>query len=133
MTDIYEVRDFIISYDLTFELGAFVSVRDNPFLFLFRTYEDLYVVDAEECIYLDENLQIHEIDTDETMMEIDGVVERLKAEGKNDYPLENKISLEAQIFIESLLAGDLCDEVVFDGYSINRDHYTFHYNKVVGK
>lgn len=115
--DIFWVGKAVGNGEVDFENG--VAASDNPVMFRFNEY----IVQADECLYMDDSLEITQIDTDNVVKEITEAAEQLLSDKDNNVVcLDDYISLEAQMYIDCLFIDGMLDEIDCDDYVVDREH-----------
>lgn len=117
--NIFWVKEVIENGEVEFNDG--VGASDNPMMFRF---EDEYIVQADECLYMNDSLEIDKIDTDNVLKEITEVAEKLISDNKLVY-IDNYISLEAKMYIDCLLIDKMANMIDFGEYYIDVEHNLF--------
>lgn len=116
--DIFWVKEIIENGEIEFSDG--VGASDNPMMFRF---EDEYIVQADECLYMNDSLEITKIDIDNVVKEITEVAEKLlmDIDDKLVY-IDNYLSLEAKMYIDCLLIDKMVNMIDFGEYYIDVEH-----------
>ena len=114
--NIFWVKEVIENGEVEFNDG--VGASDNPMMFRF---EDEYIVQADECLYMNDSLEIDKIDIDNVVKEIMEVAEKLLKDNKS-VNIDNYLSLEAKIYIDCLLIDGMLDEIDCEDYKIDCEH-----------
>ena len=114
--NIFWVKEIIENGEVEFNDG--VGASDNPMMFRF---EDEYIVQADECLYMNDSLEIDKIDTDNVVKEIMEVAEKLIKDNKS-VNIDNYLSLEAKMYIDCLLIDKMVNMIDFGEYYIDVEH-----------
>ena len=114
--NIFWVKEVIENGEVEFNDG--VGASDNPMMFRF---EDEYIVQADECLYMNDSLEIEKIDIDNVVKEIMEVAEKLLKDNKL-VNIDNYLSLEAKIYIDCLLIDKMVNMIDFGEYYIDVEH-----------
>lgn len=116
--DIFWVKEIIENGEVEFSDG--VGASDNPMMFRF---EDEYIVQADECLYMNDSLEITKIDIDNVVKEITEVAEKLlmDIDNKSVY-IDNYLSLESKMYIDCLLIDKMVNMIDFGEYYIDDEH-----------
>ena len=114
--NIFWVKEIIENGEVEFNDG--VGASDNPMMFRF---EDEYIVQADECLYMNDSLEIEKIDIDNVIKENMEVAEKLISDNKLVY-IDNYISLEAKMYIDCLLIDKMVNMIDFGEYYIDVEH-----------
>ena len=117
--NIFWVKEIIENGEVEFNDG--VGASDNPMMFRF---EDEYIVQADECLYMNDSLEIDKIDTDNVVKEIMEVAEKLIKDNKS-VNIDNYLSLEAKMYIDCLLIDKMVNMIDFGEYYIDVEHNLF--------
>lgn len=116
--DIFWVKEIIDNGEVEFSDG--VGASDNPMMFRF---EDEYIVQADECLYMNDSLEITKIDIDNVVKEITEVAEKLLIDIDNKLVyIDNYLSLEAKMYIDCLLIDKMVNMIDFGEYCIDVEH-----------
>lgn len=115
MRDLFWIKKAIENGDCTLEDA--VEASDNPFMFRFRDY----IGQSDECLYMNDSLDITAIDTDAAIKEIEEVAAQVE-EATN---LENKVSFNSLMYIQCLLDDGVLDAIDCDNYTIDRNFNLF--------
>ncbi len=116
--DIFWVKEIIENGEVEFNEAVFAS--DNPIMFRF---EDEYIVQADECLYMNDSLEITKIDIDNVVKEITEVAEKLLKDIDNKLvSIDNYLSLEAKMYIDCLLIDKMVNMIDFGEYCIDVEH-----------
>ena len=116
--DIFWVKEIIENGEVEFSDG--VGASDNPMMFRF---EDEYIVQADECLYMNDSLEITKIDIDNVVKEITEVAEKLLMDIDNKLVfIDNYLSFEAQMYIDCLLIDKMVNMIDFGEYYIDVEH-----------
>ena len=114
--NIFWVKEVIENREVEFNDG--VGASDNPMMFRF---EDEYIVQADECLYMNDSLEIEKIDIDNVVKEIMEVAEKLLKDNKL-VNIDNYLSLEAKMYIDCLLIDKMVNMIDFGEYYIDVEH-----------
>ena len=114
--NIFWVKEVIENGEVEFNDG--VGASDNPMMFRF---EDEYIVQADECLYMNDSLEIEKIDIDNVVKEIMEVAEKLLKDNKL-VNIDNYLSLEAKMYIDCLLIDKIVNMIDFGEYYIDVEH-----------
>lgn len=114
--DIFWVKEMIENGEVEFNEAVFAS--DNPIMFMFNNE---YIVQADECLYMNDSLEITKIETDNVVKEITEVAEKLLKDNKS-VNIDDYISFEAQMYIDCLFIDGMLDEIDCDNYKIDCEH-----------
>ena len=114
--NIFWVKEVIENGEVEFNDG--VGASDNPMMFRF---EDEYIVQADECLYMNDSLEIDKIDIDNVVKEIMEVAEKLLKDNKL-VNIDNYLSLEAKMYIDCLLIDKMVNMIDFGEYYIDVEH-----------
>ena len=114
--DIFWCKEVIENGDVDFYEA--VGASDNPIMF---RYEDDYIVQADECLYMNDSLEITKIDTDKAVKEIESICKHYLKSGDDVVSLDG-ISLEASMYIDCLLIDGILDEIDCEDYVIDCEH-----------
>ena len=114
--NIFWVKEVIENGEVEFNDG--VGASDNPMMFRF---EDEYIVQADECLYMNDSLEIEKIDIDNVVKEIMEVAEKLLKDNKL-VNIDNYLSLEAKMYIDCLLIDKMVNMIDFGEYYIDVEH-----------
>ena len=117
--NIFWVKEVIENGEVEFNDG--VGASDNPMMFRF---EDEYIVQADECLYMNDSLEIDKIDIDNVVKEIMEVSEKLISDNRL-VSIDNYISLEAKMYIDCLLIDKMVNMIDFGEYYIDVEHNLF--------
>ena len=117
--NIFWVKEVIENGEVEFNDG--VGASDNPMMFRF---EDEYIVQADECLYMNDSLEIEKIDIDNVVKEIMEVAEKLLKDNKL-VNIDNYLSLEAKMYIDCLLIDKMVNMIDFGEYYIDVEHNLF--------
>ena len=115
--DIFWCKELIENGDVDFYEA--VGASDNPIMF---RYEDDYIVQADECLYMNDSLEITKIDTDKAVKEIESICKHYLKSGDDVVSLDGNISLEASMYIDCLLIDGMVDEIDCEDYVIDCEH-----------
>lgn len=115
--DIFWCKEVIENGDVDFY--EVVGASDNPIMF---RYEDDYIVQADECLYMNDSLEITKIDTDKAVKEIESICKHYLKSGDDVVSLDGNISLEASMYIDCLLIDGMLDEIDCEDYVIDCEH-----------
>lgn len=118
--DIYWIKEMIENGEIKFNEG--VGASDNPIIF---RYEEDYIVQADEFLYMDKHLDIRKIDTLKAFSEIEKVCDKLLNLTPFAVDIDKYISLEARMCIDCLFVKDGIDFLEYDDYYIDAEH-NFH-------
>ena len=113
--DIFWCKEVIENGDVDFYEA--VGASDNPIMF---RYEDDYIVQADECLYMNDSLEITKIDTDKAVKEIESICKHCLKSGDDVVYLD--VSLEASMYIDCLLIDGMLDEIDCEDYVIDCEH-----------
>ena len=114
--NIFWVKEVIENGEVEFNDG--VGASDNPMMFRF---DDEYIVQADECLYMNDSLEIDKIDIDNVVKEIMEVSEKLISDNQL-VSIDNYISLEAKMYIDCLLIDKMVNMIDFGEYYIDVEH-----------
>ena len=114
--NIFWVKEVIENGEVEFSDG--VGASDNPMMFRF---DDEYIVQADECLYMNDSLEIEKIDIDNVVKEIMEVAEKLLKDNKL-VNIDNYLSLEAKMYIDCLLIDKMVNMIDFGEYYIDVEH-----------
>ena len=115
--DIFWIKEVIENGDVEFNEG--VGASDNPIIFRF---EDNYIVQADNCLYMDDSLEISKIDKENALEEIKDACNKLMQDSGNDVVwLDRYLGLEARMLID-------CVVIHKNVYTIEADEYYIDYN-----
>ena len=114
--NIFWVKEVIENGEVEFNDG--VGGSDNPMMFRF---DDEYIVQADECLYMNDSLEIDKIDIDNVVKEIMEVSEKLISDNQL-VSIDNYISLEAKMYIDCLLIDKMVNMIDFGEYYIDVEH-----------
>lgn len=115
--DIFWCKEVIENGDVDFYEA--VGASDNPIMF---RYEDDYIVQADECLYMNDSLEITKIDIDNVVKEIESICKYYLKSGEDVVSLDGNISLEASMYIDCLLIDGILDEIDCEEYYIDNEH-----------
>lgn len=115
--DIFWCKEVIENGDVDFYEA--VGASDNPIMF---RYEDDYIVQADECLYMNDSLEITKIDIDNVVKEIESICKHYLKSGDDVVSLDGNISLEASMYIDCLLIDGMLDEIDCEDYVIDCEH-----------
>ena len=116
--DIFWVKEIIENGEVEFSDG--VGASDNPMMFRF---EDEYIVQADECLYMNDSLEITKIDIDKALKEIMEVAKKLLLDIDNKLVyIDDYLSIEAQMYIDCLLIDKMANMIDFGEYYIDVEH-----------
>lgn len=116
--DIFWVKEVIENGEVEFNEG--VGASDNPMMFRF---EDEYIVQADECLYMNDSLEITKIDIDNVVKEITEVAEKLLMDIDNKLvSIDNYLSLEAKMYLDCLFIDKMVNMIDFGEYYIDVEH-----------
>lgn len=116
--DIFWAKDVIENGEVEFNEAVFAS--DNPIMFMFNNE---YIVQADECLYMNDSLDIEKIDIDNVVKEITKVAEKLLIDIDNKVVfIDDYLSYEAQMFIDCLLIDKMANMIDFGEYYIDVEH-----------
>lgn len=116
--DIFWVKELIEDGQVKFSEG--VEDSDNPIIF---RYEEDYIVQADECLYMNDSLEITGIDTDTAVKEIEEVAkELLEDKDCKVVWMDKYLDLETRMYIDCLLIDGMLDEIDCEDYVIDREH-----------
>ena len=113
--DIFWVKDLIENGEVEFSDG--IGASDNPMMFRFNEY----IVQADECLYMNDSLEITKIDIDNVLKEITEVTEKLIADNKFVF-IDDYLSFEAKMYIDCLLIDKMANMIDFGEYYIDVEH-----------
>ena len=113
--DIFWVKEVIENGEIEFNEG--VGASDNPMMFRFNEF----IVQADECLYMNDSLDITKIDIDNVLKEIMEVSEKLISDNKLVY-IDNYLSFEAKMYIDCLLIDKMVNMIDFGQYYIDVEH-----------
>ena len=116
--NIFWVKEVIENGEVEFSDG--VGASDNPMMFRFNEY----IVQADECLYMNDSLEIDKIDIDNVLKEITEVAEKLLKDNKL-VNIDNYLSLEAKMYIDCLLIDKMVNMIDFGEYYIDVEHNLF--------
>lgn len=114
--DIFWVKEVIENGEVEFNEAVFAS--DNPIMFMFNNE---YIVQTDECLYMNDSLEITKIETDNVVKEITEVAEKLLKDNKS-VNIDDYISIEAKMYIDCLFIDGMLDEIDCDNYKIDCEH-----------
>ena len=114
--DIFWVKEVIENGEVEFNDG--VGASDNPMMFMFNNE---YIVQADECLYMNDSLDIEKIDIDNVVKEITEVSEKLISDNKL-VCIDNYLTFVAQMYIDCLFIDGMLDEIDCDNYKIDCEH-----------
>ena len=116
--DIFWVKEVIENGEVEFNEAVFAS--DNPIMFMFNNE---YIVQADECLYMNDSLEITKIETDNVVKELTEVAEKLLKDIDNKLVfIDDYLSLEAKMYIDCLFIDGMLDEIDCDNYKIDVEH-----------
>ena len=116
--DIFWVKDIIENGEVEFNEAVFVS--DNPMMFMFNNE---YIVQADECLYMNDSLDIEKIDIDNVVKEITKVAGKLLMDIDDKVVfIDDYLSFEAQMYIDCLLIDKMANMIDFGEYYIDVEH-----------
>lgn len=116
--DIFWVKDVIENGEVEFNEAVFVS--DNPMMFMFNNE---YIVQADECLYMNDSLDIEKIDIDNVVKEITKVAGKLLMDIDDKVVfIDDYLSFEAQMYIDCLLIDKMANMIDFGEYYIDVEH-----------
>lgn len=116
--NIFWVKEIVENGEVEFSDG--VGASDNPMMFRFNEY----IVQADECLYMNDSLEIDKIDIDNVVKEIMEVAEKLLKDNKL-VNIDNYLSLEAKMYIDCLLIDKMVNMIDFGEYYIDVEHNLF--------
>ena len=114
--DIFWVKDVIENGEVEFNEAVFAT--DNPIMFMFNNE---YIVQADECLYMNDSLDIEKIDIDNVVKEITKVAGKLISDNKFVF-IDDYLSLEAQMYIDCLLIDKMANMIDVGEYYIDVEH-----------
>ena len=116
--DIFWVKEIIENDEVEFSDG--VGASDNPIMFMFNNE---YIVQADECLYMNDSLEITKIDIDNVLKEITEVAEKLLMDIDNKLVyIDDYLSFEAKMYIDCLLIDKMANMIDFGEYYIDVEH-----------
>ena len=116
--DIYWIKEMIENGEIKFNEG--VGASDNPIIFRF---EEDYIVQADEFLYMDKHLDIRKIDTLKAFNEIEKVCDKLFEDKNNKVvDIDNYLGLEARMCIDCLFVNHGINFLEYDDYYIDAEH-----------
>ena len=116
--DIFWVKEMIENGEVEFSDG--VGASDNPMMFRF---EDEYIVQADECLYMNDSLEITKIDIDKALKEIMEVAKKLLLDIDNKLVyIDDYLSFESKMYIDCLLIDKMANMIDFGEYYIDVEH-----------
>lgn len=114
--DIFWVKEIIENGEVEFNEAVFSS--DNPIMFMFNNE---FIVQADECLYMNDSLDFTKIDVHKVLKEIIEVTEKLIADNKFVF-IDNYLSLEAQMYIDCIFIDKMVNVIDFGDYYIDVEH-----------
>lgn len=116
--DIFWVKEIIENGEVEFNEAVFAT--DNPIMFMFNNE---YIVQADECLYMNDSLEITKIDIDKALKEIMEVAKKLLMDIDNKLVyIDDYLSIEAQMYIDCLLIDKMANMIDFGEYYIDVEH-----------
>lgn len=116
--DIFWIKEVIENGDVEFNEG--VGASDNPIIFRF---EDNYIVQADNCLYMDDSLEISKIDKENALEEIKDACNKLMQDSGNDVVwLDRYLGLEARMLIDCVVIDKNVYTIEADEYYIDYEH-----------
>ena len=116
--DIFWVKDVIENGEVEFNEAVFAS--DNPIMFMFNNE---FIVQADECLYMNDSLEITKIETDNVVKEITKVAGKLLMDIDDKVVfIDDYLSFEAQMYIDCLLIDKMANMIDFGEYYIDVEH-----------
>ena len=116
--DIFWVKDVIENGEVEFNEAVFAS--DNPIMFMFNNE---FIVQADECLYMNDSLDIEKIDIDNVVKEITKVAGKLLMDIDDKVVfIDDYLSFEAQMYIDCLLIDKMANMIDFGEYYIDVEH-----------
>ena len=113
--DIFWVKDVIENGEIEFNEAVFAS--DNPIMFKFNEY----IVQADECLYMNDSLDIEKIDIIKVLKEIIEVTKKLMSDN-NLVSIDDYLSFEAQMYIDCIFIDKMINMIDFGDYYIDVEH-----------
>ena len=113
--NIFWVKEVIENGEVEFNDG--VGASDNPMMFRFNEY----IVQADECLYMNDSLEIEKIDIDNVLKEIMEVSEKLISDNQL-VSIDNYISLEAKMYLDCIFIDKMINVIDFGEYYIDVEH-----------
>ena len=114
--DIFWAKDLIENGEVEFNEAVFAS--DNPIMFMFNNE---YIVQADECLYMNDSLDIEKIDIIKALKEITKVAGKLISDNRFVF-IDDYLSMEAQMFIDCLFIAKMVNMIDFGEYYIDVEH-----------
>ena len=116
--DIFWIKEAIENGDVKFSEG--VGASDNPIMFRF---EDDYIIQADNYLYMDDSLEVNKIDRQSAVEEIKMVCNDLLEDKDNKVvSIDRFLSLEARMLIDCLMVDNNIDFIKGTGYEIDCEH-----------
>ena len=116
--DIFWVKEMIENGEVEFNEAVFAT--DNPIMFRF---EDEYIVQADECLYMNDSLEITKIDIDKALKEIMEVAKKLLLDIDNKLVyIDDYLSFESKMYIDCLLIDKMANMIDFGEFYIDVEH-----------
>ena len=116
--DIFWCKEVIENGDVDFYEA--VGASDNPIMF---RYEDDYIVQADNYLYMNDSLEVKKIDTNEAFTEIKRVCNELMQDNDNKVvDIDRYLGLEARMFIDCLMIDKNIYLIKGTGYEIDCEH-----------
>lgn len=115
--DIFWVKEMIENDAVEFSDG--VGASDNPMLFRFNEY----IVQADECLYMNDSLEIDKIDIDNVVKEIMEVAKKFLKDIDNKVVfIDDYLSFEAQMYIDCIFIYTMINMINFGACYIDVKH-----------
>lgn len=116
--DIFWCKEMIENGEIKFNEG--VGASDNPIMFRF---EDDYIVQSNNYLYMDDSLEINKIDTNEAFTEIKRVCNELMQDNDNKVvDIDRYLGLEARMLLDCLMIDKNIFLIKGTGYEIDCEH-----------
>lgn len=115
--DIFWIKEMIENGEIKFNEG--VGASDNPIMFRF---EDDYIVQSNNFLYMNDSLEVSKIDINEAFTEIKTVCNKLMQEDNKVVYLDRYLGLEARMFIDCLMIDWNVYSIKGNGYEIDCEH-----------
>ena len=116
--DIFWVKDLIKNGEVEFNEAVFAT--DNPMMFMFNNE---FIVQADEYLYMNDSLEITKIDIDKALKEIMEVAKKLLLDIDNKLVyIDDYLSFESKMYIDCLLIDKMVNMIDFGEYYIDVEH-----------
>ena len=113
--DIFWVKDVIENGEIEFNEAVFAS--DNPIMFKFNEY----IVQADECLYMNDSLDIEKIDIIKVLKEIIEVTKKLMSDNQL-VSIDDYLSFEGKMYIDCIFIDKMINMIDFGDYYIDVEH-----------